>query len=291
MHGKYLTYKDFNEQQISDIATLYTERKLTTTQIGELYGVGRKVIAKILDKLDIERDKHRMRKSTIDVHYFDDIDTREKAYYFGLLYADGCNEIYKSTVTISLEENDKHILESLREALGIDMELKYIDYTKVKNKKYSSKNQYKLSIYSSEICKQLNSKGLIMNKSLNLKYPESLDDKYFKDFFRGYFDGNGSFSLSKLKSGKLQSVFSITSTYSFCKSMREKLLQELDIPGGGIYDSSCHNNITSVLTFSGNRQVKTILDWLYDDSEVYLERKYQKYVKLFIDNPDIRVTN
>ena len=33
------------------------------------------------------------------------------------------------------------------------------------------------------------------------------------------------------------------------------------------------------LDFSGNVQVINILDWLYKDSTIYLDRKYEKYIK------------
>ncbi len=40
------------------------------------------------------------------------------------------------------------------------------------------------------------------------------------------------------------------------------------------------NNITSVIEFNGNRRVEKVLDWLYKDSTIYLERKYNKYLEL-----------
>jgi hypothetical protein len=45
----------------------------------------------------------------------------------------------------------------------------------------------------------------------------------------------------------------------------------------------CHNGITKVLSFSGTKQVKTFLDWLYQDAEMFLYRKYQKYNDNFED--------
>ena len=50
--------------------------------------------------------------------------------------------------------------------------------------------------------------------------------------------------------------------------------------GGNIYDASCHNGTAKVVTLSGNRQVKTVLDWLYKDSELFLQRKWERYKKL-----------
>jgi len=55
------------------------------------------------------------------------------------------------------------------------------------------------------------------------------------------------------------------------------LRNELNIPCGNIYDASCHNGVTKVLSFSGTKQVKKFLDWLYTDADMYLKRKYEKY--------------
>ena len=40
-----------------------------------------------------------------DTHYFDKIDTEDKAYFLGLLHADG--NITKNLISISLQESDK----------------------------------------------------------------------------------------------------------------------------------------------------------------------------------------
>ena len=59
--------------------------------------------------------------------------------------------------------------------------------------------------------------------------------------------------------------------------MKDKLC----IPCGNIYDAQCHNGITKVLSISGRFQTNIVLDWLYVDSHIYLERKYEKYKKAF----------
>lgn len=41
------------------------------------------------------------------------------------------------------------------------------------------------------------------------------------------------------------------------------------------------NNITTYLLVGGNKQVKKLLDWLYQDSNIYLKRKYNKYYDFY----------
>ena len=91
-------------------------------------------------------------------------------------------------------------------------------------------------------------------------------------FIRGYFDGDGSVHFAKNRN----CIVTITSTESFCSSIKDIIKEELNIHGC-ITDASCHNGITKVLSISGKNQVKTFLDFLYKDSDIFLERKRKLY--------------
>lgn len=74
---------------------------------------------------------------------------------------------------------------------------------------------------------------------------------------------------------------SIIGTESFCKSIKSILKDKLDIHCS---ISACHGNFNSVtkdLRISGGKQVKKFLDWIYEDAELYLNRKYDIYVKIY----------
>ena len=182
---------------------------------------------------------------------------------------------------MSLQEEDKDILEQIRLELNSEKPLIYLDYSKKHDGGYHYKNQYRLSIYSAHLCKSLEDKGMIPDKSLSLVFPEWLDKKFYSHFIRGYFDGDGSFHNPYLNGKKRQPLITFTSTLQFCERLRQVLIQELNIPGGGIYDASCHNNVTKVYSICGMNQTKTVLDWLYADAEMYLTRKYNVYNKSF----------
>lgn len=278
--SKVFTYKDFSDEQVSEIIDLYNTGN-STVAIGKMYGVGHKVISRVLDNNGIARTGVGRRKYFLDEHYFDNIDTKNKAYFLGLLYADGSNFTPKQTISISLEENDKHILESFRNELKYDRELEFIDYSDKHDFGYTYKNQYRLSIFSKHMSYELENKGVKKNKSLILEFPDFIRDDLLKYFILGYFDGDGSFCPSYTKNGKFQPLITFTSTKNFCIDLQNYLMEKLNIPCGNIYDASCHNGITSVLSFSGTKQVKTFLDWLYDGAEVYLFRKYVKYINNF----------
>lgn len=280
--GKLFTYKDFTDEQVRDIADMYNSG-ISTVKIGIKYGVGNKVISRVLDKLDIKRIGNGKRKYTVDEHYFDEIDTPNKAYCLGLLYADGSNFTPKQTISISLKEDDKYILERMREELKSSKPLEYLDYSNKHDFNYNYANQYRLLIFSKHMSNELDKKGVKKNKSLILEFPTFIDDNLIKFFILGYFDGDGSFCAHYTKEGKFQPLITFTSTESFCRDLQICLRRLLNIPCGNIYDASCHNGVTKVLSFSGVKQVKTFLDWLYTGSDMYLVRKYEKYKDNFDD--------
>ena len=107
-----MKYIILNEQDL-------IEKYLNGTSITKLAkdnNVSRYVIAERLSKNNINKYKrgYFLRKfKTINENYFDEINSEEKAYFLGLLYADGCNHNLdkKKKISISLQEEDKFILE------------------------------------------------------------------------------------------------------------------------------------------------------------------------------------
>lgn len=62
------------------IIDMYLNQKHSTVSIGKLYNVSHKVIAKLLERNNIPRTKTGNRKYEFNEHYFDTIDTPNKAY-------------------------------------------------------------------------------------------------------------------------------------------------------------------------------------------------------------------
>lgn len=270
----------FSEEQELLIIDMYSKQKISTVKIGKLFNVSHKIIAKVLDKNNIERTGVGKRKYNLNEHYFDKIDTPNKAYILGLLYADGYNSLDKGTIRIQLQESDKKILELIKTELGSDKPLKYIKCNdKIASNGFVSKDMYQLEFYSMHMCKILEQWGMVQNKSLILEFPEFLNSSLYSHFIRGYYDGDGSYCHRITKEYGVRDLVTITSTESFCKTAKRIINTFTSILGGGIYDASCHNGTTKVLSISGANQCKKFLDWIYKDAELYIQRKYDNYIK------------
>lgn len=272
--------KVFTKNEIKDIIDSYINKNESSVKIGKRYNVNHKVILKVLHNNDINVDQKRfVRKYNLDEHYFDVIDTQDKAYILGLLYADGSNNISKSTISISLQEEDKELLEEIKSTINSEKPLEYIDYSNKNDFGYHYKNQYRLLLFSSHMCKVLQKIGMIPNKNLKLVFP-NIDKSLYKHFIRGYFDGDGSVVQQIRNDNNRPVLVTITSTESFCNTISDIIKNELNI-NSCITDASCKNGITKVLSISGRNVCKTFLDWIYDDANLFLERKYNRYLDYY----------
>ncbi len=180
---------------------------------------------------------------------------------------------------MSLQEEDRDILEKIRIELKSDKPLEFLDYSNKHDFGYSYKNQYRLLFFSSHMCATLKSIGMVPNKSLVLKFPD-IPEHLFSHFIRGYYDGDGSIYRHIKTENNKPITITITSTNDFCQSIKEICENTLDLHPS-IYDASCHNGVTKVLTFSGRNICKKFLDWLYADADLFLQRKYDRYVEYY----------
>jgi len=141
-----------------------------------------------------------------------------------------------------------------------------------------------LHFSSHEIAKNLTKIGLYPNKSKTLKDLPKIPYYLYRHFIRGYFDGDGSIFSSidtityllknnnKLCQYKNESFeISIVGTNEFIIKMAKIIKYDTNI-NSFIYE---HNGMT-YLKISGNNNIKTMLNYLYNGAELYLVRKYEK---------------
>lgn len=177
------------------------------------YGLGKKTYTKILKDSGIEI-YNVSHNNTVNSKIFDIIDTEEKAYWLGFIFADGC--VYdKNRVEISLAIKDLTHLEKFAKFIDPINKDKIV---KVRNsKKYPS---VRVSFRDSHMVNILNSYGCTCKKSLTLQFP---DINIFKNdtithFLRGYFDGDGCLCITD----KSQS-FSLLGTKNFLNGFQKYL--------------------------------------------------------------------
>ena len=125
----------------------------------------------------------------------------------------------------------------------------------------------------------LNNLGVIPNKSLYLSFPTWLDESLYSHFIRGYIDGDGWISKNP-KAPRIELV----GTESFCHSLYNIIFDKFDIKPAIRKRYKDSNTTTRQLDFGGRKQVKMFLDWIYKDADLYLNRKYNIYKSIFLEN-------
>lgn len=265
-----IIFTDEQEQQIID---MYLNQNMSTVKIGKTFGYSHKPIAKVLERHNIPRTGVGNRKYKLNENYFDEIDTPNKAYILGFLYADGCNCMQKRTIHISLQEEDKQILEDMRNEIGSEKELEYIDNSNKHTFGYTYKNMWRLNMFSKHMCETLENIGMMPNKSLKITFP-NIDESLYSHFIRGLFDGDGCIHNGN---GRITYHCSITGTYDLCNYLKD-YFQTLGIRSN-VREASNHNGITAVFEVYRKKDTKDFLDFIYKDAEMYLDRKYKRYLE------------
>ena len=227
------------------------------------------------------------RKYLIDENYFDNIDTAEKAYFLGLLYADGSNQPRINRVELSLNQRDKDIIIKLS---------KKIQYGENSVRYYSRNGGYgkcdiaQLTLINNHLSSRLAELGCGPRKTFKITFPEWLEYNLIRHFTRGYFDGDGCLVIyerrinkNKTKSGKgslyKSAEFNIVATKMFIDGLSKKL-DLMNIPFSVSTRHKEKNTNTRTLRVHGNLNIRKICDWLYKDSSVHLNRKFLKYKEL-----------
>lgn len=192
-HNIYKEQSIFNDKQIEFIKSNYSN--MTITQIANILGF---LPSQIKSKICNMKLQHKKRKFNSD--YFQNIDSKNKAYFLGLIYADGYISFNKGyyELGITLQSQDKYILEILNQELGGVHIIKHkAPVKKIINGVHTiSHDVDELRVYSKKIVMDLIHLGVLPNKTKSSVYP-IVPDNYFIDFLRGYIDGDGCFYNNK----------------------------------------------------------------------------------------------
>lgn len=235
-------------------------------------------------------------KNRVNHHYFDIIDTENKAYLLGFFIADGCVSIehenslirspnYRFTINNSID--DKDIIIKLKEEICPFSNISIID--KLNNDKIIRKIQYKLRWSSKKMFDVLYNKYNIKPRKTNdlyFKFPfEHIPEHLIRHFIRGFFDGDGNITFHKYKKS-IQFNFSLFATSLLFSEQICKIFEGIDSNITRTLRSVKSKNLTCYqIRFKYNRKrvecIHKIYDWLYNDSTIYLSRKKIKFENYF----------
>ena len=248
------------------------EEQRSLTKLGQKYGIKRQTLSKHLKDRGYEVINYQNRLRCNETA-FDKIDSEESSYWLGFLYADGNISSIGNRLEIHLAIKDLFHLEKFKKFINLSTEIR----SGIDSKGYGFCH---LSVRNKHLWNTLNSLGCCPQKSLILKFPnqnifKGNKKELMRHFIRGYVDGDGCLSLYKSYNGSIRTELSLVGTKEFLEYIN-KLFKNR----GYIRNKSCKNweNKAYSLQFS-NVPSRKIARFLYENSNIYLERKYNKYLE------------
>lgn len=242
---------------------LWHEEGYNCTEIAEKYNVEYYIISKILKDYDYEIDQSEARKIySCDDKFFENIDSEEKAYWLGFIYGDGT--VYGNKIIISLKDSDKEHLEKFKTVIKFDGPIK-------QTQKISDDKIYygwRISISSKQIVKDLFKHGVHENKTLTLKFTDTIPKDLERHFWRGLVDADGHIAIHNRCC-----VFQMLGTVNILENLL-KFIKQNNINTSVTINKVKHANVYEIST-GGNILTPKIAKLLYQNAKSYLIRKYE----------------
>lgn len=202
--------------------------------------------------------------------------SENSCYWAGFLAADG-NVDSKSRIRLMLKYDDIGHLEKFKD---------FLESTHTISSNTDKYNRCSFEFTHKQMCEVLEFNfGIVPNKTDKLEFPTYIPTKHLVHYLRGYFDGDGS--ICESFSNKNSTTASIYATFaSGSKNFSVKLfnyLQDKLRLGGHLQEFD--GSTKWQLKYNTN-DAKTLLEFMYQDCNVYLDRKFILYQRLIVD--DIR---
>lgn len=201
-----------------------------------------------------------------------------KYYLVGLILADGyISKAHRfHRIELTLQERDESFLKMLRDLVCPGKPLKYKQKQNAFRFIIDNKGIY------DEVCRFVND----LPKSTSLLFPYGIPDEYLLHFIRGYSDGDGNISVKygrkKLADGTLAKYFGLR--YRLLGTKQFLLGAEFNLRRLGVAENPVrpHKKEGENVYYIeyGFSQAKRVLDALYKNATIFLDRKRRVFDKI-----------
>lgn len=197
------------------------------------------------------------------------------------MYGDGSVDKHSNTWRILLKDEDIKVLE--RFSIYI---YGFVHLYKEKVNYFQDETYYPyLYVTSTKMKQDLINLGCVPNKTFTIRLPDfsKVPDHLMNHFLRGFLDADGCICLE----GSPRIDFTSNKDFidDLIKFITQKFNMELGKPGINKENNNTHN-----IQIKGFSKPKIILDYLYKDATIFMERKYEKYQEYLkiLDNREIK---
>lgn len=256
MYKFYKFGKDYNILRKESI-NLY-KQGFKCKEIATKIKIDRRTVGKWLKEEGFVYSK--CNKANINSFIFDKIDSEEKAYWLGFIFADGYVS-KESNFELSLSIKDVNHLINFKNFLNFEGKI-YID---------NVIGRCRLLFQDFQLVNSLKSLGCVNKKSLVLSFP-NINEIYYSHFIRGYFDGDGY--VSDINNSI---SISIVGTQNFLETVHDIInVSKLKIK----HRQPKHSAEVHISEFSGE-DARRFGKFIYENSTICLNRKHERFLKHF----------
>jgi hypothetical protein len=272
---------------IEEITHLYLNEGKSLKALSRKFGISPNTIKNRLVGNNVPI-RTQIAKYDFNQNFFDEINTEEKAYWLGFIWCDGSvisSASNSLSVKVSLSEVDDGHLVKLKEVLDADHPIHYYEIAQGYG---SAFREARLNIGNTHFGKTLREVyGMIPYRTDPYMAIERVPDNLMRHFIRGVYDADGSISLyyaqekdcrnptmkMSLQLYTTEVLIDFIQGYFVTERLRETKTKTIKRHKG-------RDGHATGLNISGTNQVVGILEYLYGDSSVHLERKYNKFLEL-----------
>lgn len=247
------------------IFQLYYTDSMTLEEIALKLNVSLETIRQVLIRggLYIKKKGNAYTNSNLIDDIFESIDCEIKAYLLGFLITDGNidSTAGRSTVRLSIQNQDSYILEKFKELVKSDSSI-------IKDTRGCST----FNIESKKMMADLEKLGVIPNKTWHTYLPK-INDDMMPHLIRGLIDGDGWITKYKRKDKNFFSYgIGLCGNYDLVSETKNYLVANLKV-----YDVkiTMRDSLASVV-WGNKNDIINISKYIYRDSTICLTRKYDK---------------
>jgi LAGLIDADG-like domain len=193
--------------------------------------------------------------------------SRPMAYVLGYFIADGCVGVSKGRKnphTFNITSKDLNHLGKIKKTMGSTYKI---------SRKFGSNGNvaYQIQIRNEPLCRDIIRLGVLPRKTYNLE-PVKVPQKYFADFVRGFFDGDGTVYIYSVNNVPQIKAGFVCASRKFIGDLSHRLCKMLTIP-----EKKVHETVTQ------GRVPMYSLAFYIDDCEKFSKFIYHKKQDLYLD--------
>lgn len=255
---------------------------MTHDEIAKRIGRTKTAVDIKLSKLGLKKSKYHY-----NCNFFNIINSEEKAYWLGFIFADGYvhfnTDVRNYELGIELQASDYLHLKKFNKSLNGNVDVKFRERDIYwENQGYT--RSYKtclIRFYSRTLIEPLLKYNIANGKSDTLDFPD-IPLEYYSPFIRGFFDGDGCICKDSIHKRMVHLDFTSVS-YNILEKIRTILYNNgiysyiYQEKAYDNYSKKCGKNgmrNTYRLCIKGVTNTYNMIRYLYDDATIFLDRKY-----------------